>query len=778
MKKNIILLSILLIFQTTLFSHSPNTANITGHTIDRVTGEHLPFVSIAIRGTTLGKTTGATGHFLLTDIPAGEHILVASFMGYERVEKSIVAIAGQTIEVNFELEPQALELSGVVITGSRNEIDRRESATVVGVLSSRSFDAVGATRLSEVLSFQPGLRLENTCIVDGAPSLRINGLGGQYTQILINSRPIFSSLASVYGLEQLPVGMIERVEVIRGGGSALYGSNAVAGVVNIITREPLRNSFAISNQTGIFGRGLTDINTTLNGSFVTDDFQTGAYLFAVANNRDAYDRSGDGFTEAPRLRSETFGFKAHHNLTNQSRLTLEYHRMHEFRRGGNMLDKPAHEADLAEQLNHRINGGSLTYNRFSRDYRHRFNAFASAQHIRRESFFGACEGDDFEQYGFQLFHAGDHHEGYGRTNDFTFVVGAQYTYSLDNFLFMPAQITAGIEYIDNNLEDHSDHREHALKQHARSFGTFIQNEWRNERFSLLIGGRLDRHNLMNNVVFSPRANTRFALNNHITLRASYAAGFRAPQIDDEDLHIPFADGLPVLIEMAEDLKPEFSNSFNFSVDLNKTLGRVSTNFLIDAFYTNIRNVFALELAESRHTPGQQVFQRVNEEGAVVQGLNFELTLGLTSRFIANVGFTVQSARYKEPYEWADDVDPIREMLRAPNQYGYITLSYTPTRRLTISATATYTGSMLVPHLEGYINHNELFRTPSFFDAGFRIAYEFQLSRLLRMQASAGMRNIFDQFQSTALNAGRLRDSGFVYGPAMPRMVYFGVRFLI
>ena len=815
--KKIIILSAILILQTAVFAHPPTErqmsrnpervqrridrtqeridevqqqlnvsrqtrqltdANIIGHVIDKSTGEHMPFVSIGIMGTNIGRTTDATGHFFLTNVPVGELTLVASFVGYERVEKTIVKNFDQTIEVNFELVPQALELSGVVITGSRNEIDRRESTTVVGVLSSRNFEAAGATRLSEVLSFQPGLRLENTCIVDGAPSLRINGLGGQYTQILINSRPIFSSLASVYGLEQLPVGMIERVEVIRGGGSALYGSNAVAGVVNIITREPVRNSFAISNQTGIFGRGLTDINTTLNGSFVTDDFQTGAYLFAVANNRDAYDRSGDGFTEAPRLRSETFGFKAYHNLTNQSRITLEYHRMHEFRRGGNDLDEPPHEADLAEQLSHRIKGGSLTYNRFSRDYRRRFSAFASAQHIRRESFFGACDDDDHEHLNIQPFHSGDHEGGYGNTNDLTFVVGAQYSHSVGNFLFMPAQITAGVEFIANNLEDHSDHRVEDLEQRARSFGTFIQNEWRNERFSLLIGGRLDRHNLMNNVVFSPRANARFALNDHITLRASYAAGFRAPQIDDEDLHISLADGGAVLIEMAEDLQPEFSNSFNFSIDLNKRLGRMSTGFLIDAFYTDIRNVFALELTESKHNPGQQVFQRINESGAVVQGFNFELTLGFTSRFTANVGFTVQSARYKEPYAWADDVEPVREMLRAPNQYGYIVLSYTPIRRLTISATGTYTGSMLVPHLEGYINHNELFRTPTFFDAGLRVAYDFQLSRLLRMQAHVGMRNIFDQFQSTALNAGRLRDSGFVYGPAMPRMVYFGVRFFI
>lgn len=85
------------------------------------------------------------------------------------------------------------------------------------------------------MNFQSGLRVETNCGNCGTTQLRINGLEGQYSQVLLDSRPIFSSLASVYGLEQLPVAMIERVEVIRGGGSALFGANAIGGVVNIIT---------------------------------------------------------------------------------------------------------------------------------------------------------------------------------------------------------------------------------------------------------------------------------------------------------------------------------------------------------------------------------------------------------------------------------------------------------------------------------------------------------------------------------------------------------------
>ncbi|MDR0436714.1 MAG: TonB-dependent receptor, partial [Bacteroidales bacterium] len=483
--KKIIILSIILIFQIpTLFAQVRQftDANITGHVIDKSTGEHLPFVSVAIKETTLGKMTDATGHFLLKNVPVGEHTIVASYIGYDRAEQTVVAIADKTIEVFIELEPQALELSGVVVTGSRNETNRRESTTIVGVLSPRLFETTGATCVANVLNFQPGLRVENTCNNCGAPELRINGLSGQYTQILMNGHPVFSSLASVYGLEQLPIGMVERIEVIRGGGSALYGSSAIGGVVNIITKEPLRNSVTLSNTTGIFGKGKTDINNVLNGSFVSDDFKTGAYLFATTRNRDPYIR--DEFSDVGKLRSETLGFRAYHNLTNNSRITADYHRINEFRRGGNEFDRPPHEADIAEQTVHQINGGGLKYDFFSKDYKHRFNIYTSMQGIQRESYYGTDQDPD----------------AYGYTTDLTFVAGSQYTYSMDNLWFMPAQFTAGIELVDNDLDDKMPAYDRHLEQRSTTFGSYVQNEWKNERFSLSLGARLDYYNiLMENV---------------------------------------------------------------------------------------------------------------------------------------------------------------------------------------------------------------------------------------------------------------------------------------
>ena len=127
----------------------------------------------------------------------------------------------------------------------------------MNITSGKLFSAVGSSTLSESMNFTPGLRIENNCGNCAVTQLRINGLEGHYSQILLDSRPIFSSLATVYGLDQLPVSMIERVEVVRGGGSALYGANAIGGVVNIITKEPLYNTLNVSNITNVLRQRQT-----------------------------------------------------------------------------------------------------------------------------------------------------------------------------------------------------------------------------------------------------------------------------------------------------------------------------------------------------------------------------------------------------------------------------------------------------------------------------------------------------------------------------------------
>ncbi|MEG1543723.1 MAG: TonB-dependent receptor [Tannerellaceae bacterium] len=734
-------------------------AHLTGHVLDAQTKEHLPFVTIAIKGTTLGTASDATGHFLMKNLPVGRQTLVASYLGYQAVEQEVLVESNKTIEIKLTLRPQALQMDEVVVTGTRNETNKRESATIVNVISTKLFEKTASNNVAEVLNFQPGLRVEYNCSNCGVPQLRINGLEGQYSQILLDSRPIFSSLATVYGLEQLPAGMIERVEVIRGGGSALFGSNAIGGVVNIITKEPLRNSATLSNNTAFFQGGGTDINTTLNGSFVTDDNKAGIYLFGMVKNHSAYDRDNDGFSEIPNVESETVGFRGFYKLSPSSRLTAEYHHIREFRRGGNLMDRPPHEADIAEQLRHSINGGGLKYDFFSKDTKHRVSLYSSLQYIDRDSYFGTNKNPD----------------AYGVTTDMTLIAGGQYAYSMDRLLFMPAQLTVGAEYTNNKLNDQMLGYNREIEQRSLCYGTFLQNEWKNEQLSILLGGRLDKHNKVASPIFSPRVNVRYTPITDIGLRASYSSGYRAPQAYEEDLHVAAVGGEVAIISVSPDLRPEYSQSVSGSVDWYHRFDGIETNILVEGFYTNLKDVFTLQ-EKGHDADGNLLLERRNASGATIKGVNLEMKVAFSPKLIIDAGYTWQRSRYKELHTWSENtaLAPQRRMFRAPDNYGYLTLNYLPTKHFSASVSANHTGSMLVQHYAGYVAQDTEKRTPNFFDLALRLSYEFNLSAQLKLQLSGGVKNLLDAFQRD-IDQGMQRDAGYIYGPAAPRTYYAGVK---
>ncbi|HNT94366.1 MAG TPA: TonB-dependent receptor, partial [Bacteroidales bacterium] len=271
----ILIIAFSIFFSFTLTAQKQKTdANIVGHVTSG--GEHLHFATIAIKGTAIGTFTDETGHFQLTHLPPGEATVTASCVGYKPAEKIVVLSENQTIELKFELEEDLLNLEEIVVSVDRSEQKRTEAPVIVNTISPRMMVSTNSVTLSEVIGFSPGLRIENNCQNCGFTQVRMNGMEGPYSQILINSRPIFSGLAGVYGLELLPANMIERVEVVRGGGSALFGSNAIAGTINIILKEPSVSSFELGLNGGLTGVGTSatsdpagDYSASFNSSYVS-----------------------------------------------------------------------------------------------------------------------------------------------------------------------------------------------------------------------------------------------------------------------------------------------------------------------------------------------------------------------------------------------------------------------------------------------------------------------------------------------------------------------------
>lgn len=750
--------AIFVLLSQTLYAESryPETI-IHGHVIDKATGEHVPFLIVSLKGTTIAASTGDSGHYHLEHLPSGTFTLQVSGLGYKTVSKEVTLRPGTTLEINFQVEEDNVLLDGVVVSANRSETTRMMAPTLVNVVNMETYDKVNATSLSQGLVFQPGVRVENNCQNCSYQQVRINGLDGPYTQILIDSRPIFSSLAGVYGIEQLPANMVDRVEVMRGGGSALFGSSAIAGTINIITKEPVRNSSSISHTTSsIGGRGVFDHNTALNASLVTDDNKLGIAVFAQNRQKDGYDHDGDGFTEHTEMTGQTLGMRGYLKTGIYSKVTAEYHHLQEYRRGGDNLQLPPHEAMIAEQVDHSINTGGFKYDWFAPNEKHRLNVFASVQHITRDSYYGA----------------GKDPNAYGQTTDLTWVAGTQYVYKMDNCLFLPADLTAGLEYNADHMNDNMWGYGRVTNQSIRIGSAYLQNEWKNATWSMLLGGRLDKHSLMDGIIFSPRANLRYNPVKNVNLRASYSYGFRAPQAFDEDLHIDNVGGIVSMIRLADDLRVEKSQSFSLSADIYKSWDSWQANLLLEGFYTGLADVFAL--TEIGVENGVLIKERRNESGACVYGSNLEGKLAYKNIWQFQAGMTLQKSRYKEAHAWAEDVEATKEMFRTPDVYGYFVSSYNPLKELMLSLSGTYTGSMLIEHHAGYIEANRTERTRSFMDLNIKVAYDFNFYSHIKLQLNAGIQNFLNSYQND-FDQGADRDSGYIYGPSTPRCFYLGIK---
>lgn len=688
------------------------------------------------------------------------------------MKKTIIFLFFFPFMVVAQSHGDTIRLRQVVVTATQHATSRTESPQAVGVIDAEQMNAATAANLGESLRFSTGLRVENTCQNCGANEVRINGLGQAYSQILIDSRPINSALVGVYLLDQLPVALIDRVEVLRGGGSALYGGNAIAGVVNVITREPRSNSASVNNITRLVGGNVLDISNSFNASVVSPDRRAGLAFFGHNRHRDPYDRNGDGFSEVGLLKARMVGFRGYVRTGDFGKLGIEYHNINDFRRGGDRFDLPSPMALISEGGEHDINCASLKWDWLPASGIRHATLFASLQHVDRQSYYGEREPD--EPFG----------TAYGYTKELTLNYGTLYSRHFDRLWFMPAELTAGLEHTVDNLNDRTFASHDTLQQEVGIVSAYLQNEWKNSRLSLLLGVRADKHTMVADPVVSPRLNVRYAANDHLTFRAGYATGFRAPQVYDEDLHVGAVGGELYKIENASGLRMERSHSFNASANLCFHLGDLEADLLVEGFYTRINDAFVNELLMDDTVGGFLVYERRNADGAVVKGLNVELTVSPIEAMRLQVGGTWQRSLYTgQGKEWAEDQYE-RRMERTPDLYGYLTAAYIPFEGMQLTATGTLTGPMLVYHHEadhddddakhGGHGHVHKETTPSFFDLSFKAAYTIPCGQHTSLEVSIGVQNLFDSYQHD-LDSGAERDSQYVYGPSLPRTVFAGVK---
>lgn len=754
---------------TSAFTAKAQLGSISG--IVKSDGFPVTSASVSIKKAEMGNATDNDGKYSIKNVPVGTYKIQASAIGFNSSEKTVVITAGQNLLLNFELTSNISSLDQVVVTGTRTPKRRTNSPVIVNLINSKTLDQVIATSLSEGLKYQPGLRVETDCQTCNYTQLRINGLQGGYSQILVNSRPIFSPLTGLYGMEQIPTNMIDRIEVVRGGVSALYGSSAIGGTVNVITKVPVGNSYSLTNTFQRIKGQTTDNVISGNGSIVNDDRNAGISFFVNNRNRGHYDANGDNFSEAPQLKDNSFGTNLFFKPSENQKLEVSLSSIYEYRFGGEIVKKPAYLAQQSEERTHNLLMGSADYSISFNENKNSLSFYYGGQNTKRKHYTGIIPDDATEQI---VFFADP---PYGTSDVTTHQGGVQFNNGFHNFLGGKAVLTTGAEYVYDSVFDEIEPYNYLIDQTTKNIGAFVQNDWDiTKDLNFLTGFRLDKHNLVNHAIFSPRLSLMYKLKKETQFRLGWGTGFRAPQAFDADLHIAFAGGGVSRVSLANNLKEERSSSFTGSINYDKATEHFIAGFTLEGFYTQLKDAF-FQFPIGSDAFGKLLEKR-NGPGATVQGITLEARANFDYVVQLDAGFTTQLSQFDKAVEIIEGLPAKREFLRTPNNYGYATLTYTPTKNWNVSTNLVFTGAMLLAHFAGDgtgQNTDEFQRAKSFTDVGFRISHTFELDKVRSgLELFGGMKNAFDSYQND-FDTGKNRDSNYIYGPSLPRSIIFGLR---
>lgn len=750
---------------------------VTGSVTFSSDGSPLVGANVFVKGTNFGSVSNKSGRFYLKNLKAGDYTIVCSMIGF-KTKEALIEINPSKVshEINFELEEDLFNLSEVVVTSNRYGLERSKSPVVVTSLSPKLFQKTNSSTVGEGINYLTGLRFENNCQNCGFSQIRMCGMEGPYSQILINGHPIFSGLAGVYGLELIPQNMLEKVEVVKGGGSSVYGSNAIAGTINLIVKDPKDNYFEGGYDLSLVGDNYKpDSNINFNTSIVSDDYLAGMSIYSNIRNREFYDNNNDGYCEISPMKNIVIGTRAFIRPSDSGKLSVDFFHIKEQRDGGNKQSFPLHQRDVAEAVRHDIKTLGLTYDQYIND--NLLSVYTSGQYILRDSYYGANQ--DLSSY--------------GSSNNKTYIIGGQYKLNFNTSSLLLGFENKGDFLIDkklgypeykivNNLIEIEHHPNvTTANQSMHLFGGFLQYELTLGKFKALTGARLERYSIddkskssadKSGVVFVPRANLMYSFSDNLQGRLGYSMGYRAPQIFDEDLHVETSGAVQIINENDPNLKQENSNSFTASIDYNNKIGNMNFKLLVEGFYTKLENPFANEVGE-KDSNGIVIYKRVNAtDGAIVKGININLDLVPSSKVSLSSGFTVQSSEFESPQQ---DYGTKR-FYRSPNTYGFFTSDFKLLSNLQLAVSGIYTGRMDVPYHRSFDDgSSKLRRSPAFYDAGIKIYYDINLVKGVKAQFYTGIKNMFNSYQSD-FDKGIDRDPEYIYGPISPRAFYLGVKF--
>ncbi|MGV3600469.1 MAG: TonB-dependent receptor [Dyadobacter fermentans] len=546
--------------------------------------------SIYIQELKTGATADTAGNYLIAGIPKGTYTVRVSFVSMPTVTEKNVKIEHNTVR-DFVLKSGANSLDEVVVTGTMKEVSKLDSPVPVDIITSKFIYKNPVPSIFEGLSYVNGVRPQLNCNVCNTGDIHINGLEGPYTMVLIDGMPMVSGLSTVYGLSGIPNSLIDRVEIVKGPASTLYGSEAVGGLINIITKNP---SKAPVFSADVFSTTWRDYNVDLGVKFTPGEKSSSLLGINYFNYQNPIDNNKDGFTD----------------LTLQNRISI-------FNKWSFKL-KDDRQANIAARYYYEDRwGGQMQWDR---SYRGGDEIYGESIYTKRFELLGNYQLPLSEKVTLQYsFSSHNQNSAYGNV---PFVADqkiafAQFLWDKEigkHSLLMgtPFRYTF---YNDNTpATRYADGHDHADKIYLP--GIFIQDEIKSGPHSVLLGARYD-YNSRHGSIVTPRAAYKYKFNQTDVVRLNVGRGFRIVNLFTED-HAALTGSRDVILK--EELKPE--QSWNANINLVKKIvtGNSFIGFDASVFYTHFTNRI---LPDYDTNPNQIIYDNLNGY-AVSKGISLNL----------------------------------------------------------------------------------------------------------------------------------------------------------
>lgn len=640
----------------------------TGIIKGKVTSKNksIELATIGLIEVNLGTTTDNEGNFEIRNIPEGNYKLRISCIGFVSHTQNVNIRASFPVVLKIELQENESQLNEVVVTGTMKETFKSQSPVPIEVITSKYFQKNPSPSIFEAMAMVNGVQPQLNCNVCNTGDIHINGMEGPYTMITIDGMPIVSSLSTVYGLSGIPNSMVQRVEVVKGPASTLYGSEAVGGLINIITKNPQTTpTIAVD----IFGTSNFELNNDLafKAQMGKVTSMVGVNYFNFKNKMDTNE---DNFTD----------------VALQDRFSV-------FNKW-NLKRKEGREASLAARYVYEDRwGGQMQWNS---KFRGSDKVYGESIYTKRYELIGKYDLPVDENIAINFSYTNhDQNSVYGRT-----IFSGQQNIAFGQLLWdkevggkhnvlvgLPFRYTF---YDDNTVGTRS---EDSLKNNPQKTflpGLFVQDEINfSEKLTTLVGARYD-YNSDHGSIISPRLSLKYSLNPDHVLRLGGGNGYRVVNLFTED-HAALTGSRKVIIE--EELKPEqsYNVNLNYTGFINHSAG--FTGLDLSIFYTYFTNKIIGDLDTD---PNKIIYTNLNGY-AVSKGISLNTDFQFMFPLKIIMGTTLMDVY---SYKKENGISIKTPQLHAPKVSGNFTVSYTLQNiGLSFDYTGKFTGPMRLPVLK-------------------------------------------------------------------------------